>query len=76
MSVFVVAGLAFLLLMVLIVLRTPIAVAMAVSGVLGTVAISGWSTALATLRAGPFERATSYTLVVIPLFVLMGYLSA
>lgn len=32
--------------------------------------------ALATLRQGPFERATSYTLVVIPLFVLMGYLAS
>jgi tripartite ATP-independent transporter DctM subunit len=61
---------------VLILVRTPIAVAMAVSGLLGTVVISGWSTALATLRQGPFERATSYTLVVIPLFVLMGFLSS
>ena len=76
MNVLVVAGLAFLLLMVLIVLRTPIAVAMIVSGLAGTTAISGWSTALATLRQGPFERATSYTLVVIPLFVLMGYLAS
>lgn len=76
MNVLVIAGLAFLLLMVLIVLRTPIAVAMIVSGLAGTTAISGWSTALATLRQGPFERATSYTLVVIPLFVLMGYLAS
>jgi C4-dicarboxylate transporter DctM subunit len=76
MNVIVVAALAFLLLMVLIVLRTPIAVAMIVSGLAGTTAISGWSTALATLRQGPFERATSYTLVVIPLFVLMGYLAS
>jgi len=76
MSVLVIAVLAFLLLMVLIVLRTPIAVAMIVSGLAGTTAISGWSTALATLKQGPFERATSYTLVVIPLFVLMGYLAS
>jgi tripartite ATP-independent transporter DctM subunit len=71
-----VAALVFALLLVLILVRTPIAVAMAVSGLLGTVVISGWSTALATLRQGPFERATSYTLVVIPLFVLMGFLSS
>ena len=76
MSVVVVSALVFALLLVLILVRTPIAVAMAVSGLAGTVAISGWSTALATLRQGPFERATSYTLVVIPLFVLMGFLSA
>ncbi len=76
MSVIAVTALIFVVLMVLILVRTPIAVAMAVSGVLGTVVISGWSTALATIRQGPFERATSYTLVVIPLFVLMGYLSS
>ncbi|HEV8474088.1 MAG TPA: TRAP transporter large permease [Methylomirabilota bacterium] len=76
MSAVAVAALVFALLLVLILVRTPIAVAMAVSGLLGTVVISGWSTALATLRQGPFERATSYTLVVIPLFVLMGFLSS
>jgi len=76
MNALVIAALAFGLMMALIVLRTPIAVAMIVSGLAGTTAISGWSTALATLKQGPFERATSYTLVVIPLFVLMGYLAS
>jgi C4-dicarboxylate transporter, DctM subunit len=70
------AGVAVALMMVLIVLRTPIAVAMAVAGLFGTTVIAGWSTALATLRHGPFERATSYTLLVIPLFVLMGHLAS
>jgi C4-dicarboxylate transporter DctM subunit len=76
MNVLLVAVLVFALLFILILLRTPIAVAMIVSGLAGTTAISGWSTALATLRQGPFERATSYTLVVIPLFVLMGYVAS
>jgi len=76
MKALVIAALAFGLMMALIVLRTPIAVAMIVSGLAGTTAISGWTTALATLKQGPFERATSYTLVVIPLFVLMGYLAS
>jgi C4-dicarboxylate transporter DctM subunit len=75
-SVVAIAALVFVLLLALILVRTPIAVAMAVSGLAGTVAIAGWSTALATLRQGPFERATSYTLVVIPLFVLMGFLAS
>ncbi|HEV8472560.1 MAG TPA: TRAP transporter large permease [Methylomirabilota bacterium] len=76
MSVVAIAVLVFALLMALILVRTPIAVAMAVSGLAGTVVIAGWPTAVATLRQGPFERATSYTLVVIPLFVLMGFLSS
>ncbi|HXG05351.1 MAG TPA: TRAP transporter large permease subunit, partial [Candidatus Binatia bacterium] len=76
MSEFAVAAAGFAALLVLIILRLPIAVAMAVVGLAGTAWLSGWSVALATLRQGPFERATSYTLVVIPLFVLMGYLAA
>jgi len=71
-----VAAAGFAALLALILVRVPIAVAMAVVGVAGTAWLSGWPAALATLRQGPFERATSYTLVVIPLFVLMGYLAA
>ncbi len=66
----------FAALLGLILLRVPIAAAMALVGVGGTAWISGWPAALATVRQGPFERASSYTLVVIPLFVLMGYLAA
>jgi len=71
-----VASLGFAVLLALILLRVPIAVAMALVGVGGTAWLSGWPAALAVLRLGPFERASSYTLVVIPLFVLMGYLAA
>ena len=76
MSEMAVATLGFAALLALILLRVPIAVAMALVGVGGTAWLSGWPAALAVLRLGPFERASSYTLVVIPLFVLMGYLSA
>jgi C4-dicarboxylate transporter DctM subunit len=75
-SPFTVSLIGFAGLLALILVRTPIAIAMAIVGVAGTAAISGWPAALATLKQGPFERASSYTLVVIPLFVLMGYLSA
>jgi tripartite ATP-independent transporter DctM subunit len=71
-----ISALGFALMMVLILARVPIAAAMAIVGVLGSAALAGWSAALATLKQGPFERATSYTLVVVPLFVLMGYLAA
>jgi tripartite ATP-independent transporter DctM subunit len=70
------AALGFAALLALMLVRVPIAAAMAIVGAFGTAAIAGWPVALATLRAGPFERASSYTLVVIPLFVLMGYLAA
>jgi C4-dicarboxylate transporter DctM subunit len=70
------SALGFAVLLALILVRVPIAVTMAIVGVGGTAAIAGWPAALATLRQGPFERASSYTLTVIPLFVLMGYLAA
>ena len=66
----------FAAMLVLILLRVPIAAAMAIVGVAGSAALAGWPAALATLRQGPFERASSYTLVVVPLFLLMGYLAA
>ncbi len=76
MSPFLVAGLGFVALIGLILARMPIAVAMALVGIGGTTVLSGWTTALATVKQGPFERASSYTLVVIPLFILMGYLAS
>jgi tripartite ATP-independent transporter DctM subunit len=75
-SALVVSAVGFAVLIALILARVPIAVAMAIVGVGGTAALGGWPVALAVLRQGPFERASSYTLTVVPLFVLMGYLSA
>jgi tripartite ATP-independent transporter DctM subunit len=75
-SALVVTVVGFAALLALILSRVPIAIAMAIVGVGGTAAIGGWGAALATLTQGPFERATSYTLVVIPLFVLMGYVAS
>lgn len=68
--------LGFAALLGLILLRLPVAVAMAIVGVGGTAALAGWPAALAVLRQGPFERATAYSLSVVPLFVLMGYLAS
>ena len=76
MSPLTISALGFAVMLALILVRVPIAVAMAIVGVGGTAALSGWPAALATLRQGPFERATSYTLLVVPLFVLMGYLAS
>jgi tripartite ATP-independent transporter DctM subunit len=76
MSELLIAALGFAVLLLLILARVPIAAAMALVGVGGTAWIAGWQVALATLRQSPFERASSYTLVVVPLFMLMGYLAA
>lgn len=76
MSELLIVVLGFVVLLALILLRVPIAVAMAIVGIGGTACIAGWPAALAVVKQSPFERATSYTLVVVPLFVLMGYLAA
>lgn len=64
------AGVAGLL--VLIFVRVPISIALAISGFLGYVAIDGWPNALRMIGTVSFSLASAYSLSVIPLFVLMG----
>lgn len=60
---------------VLLTFRVPIAMAMMITGFMGTAAISGFGAACATLGAETFEIASFIELSVIPLFVLMGNLA-
>jgi tripartite ATP-independent transporter DctM subunit len=59
-------------LFVLLLLRLPVWVALALVGFVGNVAISGWTSAFATLGQTPFDTASLYTLSVVPLFILTG----
>jgi C4-dicarboxylate transporter DctM subunit len=65
-----IAGVVFLL--TLIMLRVPIAIALAVAGFIGYVAIDGWMPALKMSGLVPYQMASAYSLSVIPLFILMG----
>lgn len=56
----------------LLVLRVPVAVSMLVAGSLGYASITGWWPLLNTLKSLVFSQFSSYTLTVIPLFLLMG----
>ncbi len=58
--------------LVLIGLRMPVGVAMLLVGGVGYAAISGTDRLLASLNTLTFSRFSSYTLSVIPLFLLMG----
>ncbi len=60
------------LLLVLFVLRVPISVSLIIVGIFGISMIRGWDAALIQLGTTPFSTASSYSLSVIPLFVLMG----
>jgi tripartite ATP-independent transporter DctM subunit len=64
------------LLLALIFLRVPIAVALAASGLVGYAAIDGWSPALKMFGLVPYQLASAYSLSVIPLFILMGAVAA
>src|SRR5262249_32269629 len=72
MSVAIVGLLGVGLLLLLIFLRVPIAVALAVSGFVGYATLDGWSPALKMVGLVPYQLASAYSLSVIPLFILMG----
>ena len=72
MSVAVIGFLGVGLLLLLIFLRVPIAVALAVSGFVGYATLDGWSPALKMVGLVPYQLASAYSLSVIPLFILMG----
>ena len=58
--------------LVLIGLRLPVGPAMLLAGGLGYAAINGWVPLLANLKSMTYSKFSSYTLSVIPLFLLMG----
>jgi C4-dicarboxylate transporter, DctM subunit len=56
----------------LILIRMPVGVAMLFVGGIGYVALSGWDPLINFLKSSTYGRVASYTLSVIPLFLLMG----
>ncbi len=62
----------FALMMVLIIIRMPIAISMLVCGMGGFAIIAGWDPLIGLLKEAPFSRVANNELTVIPLFVLMG----
>ena len=77
MSVGVIGVLAVIGLLVLMMLRVPIAIALIISGTLGYAGAQGWPVALRTLAAVPYELTganpgVAYSFTVVPLFIFMG----
>lgn len=60
----------------LIMLRMPVAIAMGTVGVLGVTFTTGWSAAGFMLGRSAFEAAFPYSLSIVPLFVAMGVFAA
>jgi len=60
----------------LLALRVPVGMAMLAAGFFGTWVLKGERTATAILSAETFSAVSSFSLIVIPLFVLMGNISS
>lgn len=65
--------LGIVLLLVLFIIRMPIAFSMAFVGFLGFSYVSSLKAGLAILPRNIFEQLTSYSISAIPMFILMGY---
>jgi tripartite ATP-independent transporter DctM subunit len=61
------------LLLVLILLRVPIAFAILIAGLTGMVAVDGWDAAFAVIQVIPITASGKYSLAAIPLFILMAH---
>ncbi len=68
--------LGFLALGVLVLLRVPIAFAMIVVGIVGFAMLRNWTSSLTLVGNVALDTGLSFTLSVIPLFILMGNLLA
>ena len=64
------------LMLVLMAVRVPIAIAMLLTGIAGYVALAGWSPLLSHLKSAAFARYSNYDLSVVPMFLLMGNLAS
>jgi tripartite ATP-independent transporter DctM subunit len=60
----------------MIMLRVPVAIAMGLVGFVGYAIVDDWSSALDRLGNTPFELAEGYALSVVPLFMLMGTIAS
>jgi len=66
----------FAVMVMLIFLRIPVAIALGLVGTVGYAALNGWEQALLVLGRVPLTFASAYDLSVVPLFVLMGVIAA
>jgi tripartite ATP-independent transporter DctM subunit len=72
MSPAVIGAFGVVVLFVLLLLRVPVWISLILVGFFGNVLVNGWPAAFALAGTAPFDVASSYTLSVVPLFILMG----
>ncbi|MDN6149738.1 MAG: TRAP transporter large permease [Yaniella sp.] len=72
MTVGSVIAIVLVLMVVLLLLRVPVAVSLGLSGALGLVALRGINHTTLELGAVPFSETATFSLTIIPMFILMG----
>ncbi len=74
MNPILIGALSFVFLMMALVIGVPIAVSMAVIGIVGYYMIAGLDATMGMVALIPWAKATHYTFTVVPLFIFMGSL--
>jgi tripartite ATP-independent transporter DctM subunit len=72
MSELVVGSLGLIALFAVLALRMPVGLALLSVGFFGIAALNGWKAAMATMTSTAYSLSSNYSLVVIPMFLLMG----
>jgi C4-dicarboxylate transporter DctM subunit len=72
MSPVAIAILGFVAMLLFIAIRMPVGLAMLLTGSVGYMYFTSWNTFLSYMNSTPYHLFSSYTLSVIPLFILMG----
>jgi C4-dicarboxylate transporter DctM subunit len=72
MSPIAIAILGFVAMLMFIAIRMPVGLAMLLTGSAGYMYFTSWNTFLSYMNSTPYHLFSSYTLSVIPLFILMG----
>ncbi|WP_069383141.1 TRAP transporter large permease [Halomonas caseinilytica] len=63
-------------LLILMVLRVPVALTMLIVGVAGFAQVISWDAAISQLKTVPVEVLSNYSFSAVPMFILMGVLAA
>lgn len=63
---------ALVTLLVLLAIKTPVSIALGVSGALGLILLQGFGFAGNVLGSTPFSDTANYSLTIVPMFILMG----
>lgn len=63
------------LLLFLMAVGVPIYACLGFTGLCGTAMLSGWKVAITLLKNFPYMRAADYIMLVIPMFIVMGYIA-